>query len=452
MRGPIRNVFTSDRKNVLMLYDHNETHVKTIAHYLESFYRHSRFSYSYVASFSPCEFDLNYFDAVVIHFSVRVCHAGHLSSSFARALKGHRGLKALFLQDEYENTGKAHQAIRDLGINVVFTCVPGPSIPTVYPPSAFPGVRFVPVLTGYAPLDIDRLHGGKPMRERSILIGYRGRRIGYWYGDLGQEKLHIGQRMKAICDARRLKTDIAWEESDRIYGNWFEFLGNCRATLGTESGANIFDFDGELALAVQRAQYANPDVTYEEIRTQYLKDREGEVVMNQVSPKIFEAIAMRTALVLFEGHYSGVVQPGVHFLALKKDFSNVDEILAKLQDDALLETMTRRAYEDVIQSGRFSYAAFVRQVDEALFEQMKPRERATPAWLPLPPCDALPDFTARYNRTFRGPLLKRLWARLPSFVRARLNRERLKRWWVHSPSPLRGCLRPMLQAFRAVLK
>ena len=453
MRSSARNVFTSDRRNVLMLYDHNETHVKTIAHYLESFYRHSRFQFSYLSSFAPCEFDLDYFDAIVIHYSVRVCHTGHLSTSLARALRQHKGLKALFVQDEYENTGRTHQAIRDLGIGVVFTCVPQAEVAKAYPPALFPNTRFVTVLTGYAPLDLDSLPAGRPLADRSILIGYRGRRIGYWYGDLGQEKLHIGQRMKEICDVRRLPCDIAWEESDRIYGSWFEFLGNCRATLGTESGANIFDFDGELALAVQREQYVNPAITYEEIRERFLKGREGEIVMNQVSPKIFEAIAMRTALVLFEGTYSGVVQPNVHYLPLKKDFSNVDEVLTRLQDDAYVEAMTRRAYDDVIASGRYSYQAFVRQIDDVLAEQMAPVSETRPMWLPLPPCDALPAFRARYSRPFQGLWIKRLWDRLvPGFVRARVNRERLKRWWVHSPSSLRSLLNPVLQLFRAALK
>ena len=451
MEGPARNVFTSERKHALMIYDHTATHVKTIAHYLESFYRHSQFSYSYASCFSECRFDLGFFDAVVLHFSVRICHTGHLSSSFFRALRKHPGLKALFLQDEYENTDLTRQAIRDLGIQVVFTCVPEESIAKVFPAEQFPDVRFVPVLTGYVPLELERMQNVKPSAARPTLIGYRGRRLGYWYGDLGQEKLVIGQRMKAICDARGLKTDIAWEEDERIYGNWFDFLGNCKATLGTESGANLFDHDGQLAVAIQQELYRNPDASYEEIRAKYLAGREGEAIMNQVSPKIFEAIAMRTALVLFEGQYSGVVEPHRHFLPLKKDFSNVDEVLAKLHDNAFLEAMTARAYDE-IHCGRYSYPAFIRSTDEILLQRMQPRPQTTPAWLPLPPCDALPSFTARYAKTFQGSTLKRFWKSCPGFVQTLLSRDRLKRWWVLSPAPLRSLCRPLLQRLRAVLK
>ena len=96
--------FVDRRRRVLVLYDHHYLHVQTIVHYLESFLRYSEFAVSYASSVAPCEFDLNYFDAVIIHYSVKVAVPGHLSWSFANALKRYRGVKAIFLHDEYEAT------------------------------------------------------------------------------------------------------------------------------------------------------------------------------------------------------------------------------------------------------------------------------------------------------------------------------------------------------------
>src|SRR5947209_16539489 len=110
--------------------------------------------------------------------------------------------------------------------------------------------------------------------------------------------------MKSICEEANLPCDIAWDENSRIYGDgWFAFLGNCRATLGTESGSNVFDFDGSLRRGVEEELRANPEATYEEVHAKYLRAHEGKILMNQVSPKVFEAIACRTALVLFERRY-----------------------------------------------------------------------------------------------------------------------------------------------------
>jgi hypothetical protein len=442
----------NSKKNILILYDHHETYVKTIADYLGSFHRYSRHNVYYASSFAKCHFDLDYFDAVVIHYSVRVCYPGPLSASFAQALKQYHGLKVLFIQDEYDHTNYAQKSMLELGISLVFTCVPEESIAKVYPPERFPDTKFVNVLTGYVPIELSQLKAFAPIRERSIVIGYRGRDIGFSYGDLGQEKVQIGARMKEICAQRGLNTDIAWKEEDRIYGGWFEFLGRCKATLGTESGSNVFDFDGTLLPTIRDEVRRNPNIGYAEIRKKYLEGREGKIVMNQISPKVFEAIACGTALVLFEGRYSGVLEAGTHFIPLKKDFSNVDAVLAQLQDDTFLETMTERAYADIIGSGRYSYESFIRFVDATLESEWRPIERAEPAWLPLPPCDALPQFRNAYAKNFQPNWLKRAWRRMPGFVRTLINRDRLKRIWSVFPSPLRSAMRPILACLRSVLK
>jgi hypothetical protein len=455
--APLPGPFTRGRPRVLILYEHTWLHVRTVAHYLESFYRYSAFDISYVSSLSRCQFDLGYFDAVVLHYSVRLCHPGHLSRSFEKALRHYHGPKVVFLQDEYEFTEATRSAISKLGISIVFSVVPPQSLAKVYPPERFPGVQFHSILTGYVPLDIERIEKGRPMRERPILIGYRGRNLGYWYGDLAQEKAEIGRRMKEICDRRGLKTDIAWEEHERIYGNdWFRFLANCKATLGTESGANVFDRDGSLTAKIRKEVLKNPAVTYPEIRDKYLDGREGEVVMNQISPKLFEAIACRTALVLFEGTYSGILQPGRHFFPLKKDFSNVEDMLRELADDNLLEDMTERTYQEIVHSGKYSYRAFVACFDETLRQALPQRPDLSTPWLPLPPCDALAGFVRSYQMNFGNHLLKRLWPFMPKPIRSLfgqiINRRRLTNAWVRSPRWIQFLLQPALRHVKAAFK
>lgn len=387
-------------KKVLVLYDDRSTHVKTIEHHLASFLKYSAFE----THFAPCThtqeciYDLTQYDAVVLHYCVRLCFQGHLSPSYEAALKAYPGLKILFAQDEYDCTNTLKQAVHDLGIQCLFTCVPPASIRAVYSEKFFDHVHFVNTLTGYVPPDFDlQKHPVKPLEERQVVIGYRGRDIGYWYGDLAREKLLIGVRMKELCDARGLNTDIAWTHEKRIYGpGWFDFLGSCRATLGTESGSNIFDFEGKLKEAVEQELRDNPAATYEEVHAKHLREHEGKVVMNQISPKLFEAITLRTALVLFEGTYSGVVQPDLHFIPLKKDYSNVDEVLRKVQDDDYLRALTERAYQDVVASGKYSYRAFAREFDAVLdnllgrdvmpgVKCVQPDNGAGPLVLPLPP-------------------------------------------------------------------
>jgi glycosyltransferase involved in cell wall biosynthesis len=400
--------------NLLVLFGPHSVHVKTIAHHLRSFslFSGNKVAYAPALPHGPCPYDLSHFDAIVIHYSVRVCFAGCLSPSWTEALRGYPGLKVLFVQDEYDHTERTRRAIEETGVQIVYTCVPPESVPLVYPPERFAHVRFLPTLTGYVPLDLARVRAPKPLSERRLTIGYRGREIGWWYGHLGWDKAEIGRRMKAICDAEGVACDIAWDNDSRIYGDgWFDFLNDCRATLGTESGSNVFDFHGNLRRQVEEELRLNPTATYEEIHAKYLQEHEGRIVQNQVSPKVFEAVACRTALVLFEGRYSGVLTPGVHYLPLRKDYSNAREILARLQDDAFVEAMTGQAYQDVVASGRYSYATFVREFDEELRKRIgygvipglcpvsSPLSWAAGASLPGPPREARIDKGMRRRST-----------------------------------------------------
>ena len=366
---------TADPRNVIVLYDEKQTHVNTINEHLHSFGMYSRHNVHFAPAVgdAQCALDLSLFDAVVVHYSVRVCLPDHhMSPSYAQALREFKGLKIQMLQDEYDTTSTAWTWIRQMGIHVVYTSVPREYVATVYPGEKFPHTEFIGNLTGYAPIRLEKRTRAKPMGRRTYVLGYRGRKLPYWYGKLGQEKLTIGINVKRICHERDIPCNIEWADEHRLYGQaWYDFTEDCRAVLGTESGANVFDFDGTLRGNITRAIEEDPDLTFEEAFERFLRDREGEVVMNQVSPRIFEAIALRTALVLFEGTYSGVIRPDEHYIPLKKDYSNVDDVLAKLEDIDYLEAMTARAHRDIIASGAYSYRAFIRGFDDVLSRKLR---------------------------------------------------------------------------------
>lgn len=372
-----KTVLAHSRKklNVAMLYDCMiPMHVGTIREHLEAFDKYSHHAVAYIPA-NP-EFwkrpakevlalvDFSIFDAVFIHYSTRISVSSYLDEGLAQALEKYHGLKVLFMQDEYEGTEIARSWMDRLKFDVVYTCVPHEGLEQVYPSYRFPATEFLPTLIGYVPEDPALEGYAKPLAERKLLMAYRGRKLPAVYGELGYEKYSIGVEMKAIAAQRNLPVDIEVDDDKRIYGTaWYEFIGSARATLGTESGANVFDFDGSLRQQIKRLETENPDTAVEEISSKVLAVHEGLVRMNQISPKIFEAIRLRTALVLFEGNYSGVVRPNEHYIPLKKDFSNIDEVLAKLDDDAYLQQMTERAYREVVASGSYSYKTFVEGID-----------------------------------------------------------------------------------------
>jgi hypothetical protein len=46
----------------------------------------------------------------------------------------------------------------------------------------------------------------------------------------------------------------------------------------------------------------------------------------------FEACMMRTAQVLLEGYYNGIFEPWKHYIPIKKDCSNLDQVFAASAD------------------------------------------------------------------------------------------------------------------------
>lgn len=358
--------------NVLYLYESTQTYTNAIYEHISSFARFSRYKSFFCHQDRLIDFnvDLSEFDAVGIHFSIRLPF-DEIAPSTRRALQSFSGLKFVFIQDEYDNTHRAWYWIRILGIGLVFTVVPEKGIRRIYPSAEFPNTRFVSNLTGYVPDNLVAPEAVKPPSQRSIVVGYRGRPLPIRYGKLGFEKVEIGKQFKTYCDSRGIRNDIAWTEDARIYGPaWYEFMASCRAMLGSESGSNVFDWDGTLGRKISWARLFGFTKNDTDIYERFVRAKEIDGVMNQVSPRIFEAIANRTVLVLYEGTYSGVVEPGIHFVSVRKDGSNIEYVMRCLEDASFVDEMAERAYTDVIASGRYSYKKFVEMVDDEIFRQL----------------------------------------------------------------------------------
>ena len=232
----------ASRLNIAILYDHTSTHKENaVREHLTAFAQYSRHRIFFVPASNynprpPVQVDLSIFDVVVIHCTIRLCF-NTLLPVYGVALEKFGGLKMCFIQDEYDLTEVTRRALKRFGVHVVFTCVPDAYREIVYPTERFQNVEFIQVLTGYVPLDFEATIPHKPFKERVNVLGYRGRALPPWYGDLSREKLLIGLRVREACMARGVPVDIECDEDHRIYGQrWYEFVQNCRATLGTESG------------------------------------------------------------------------------------------------------------------------------------------------------------------------------------------------------------------------
>jgi len=356
--------------------------------------------YVHVTHQAQMHFDFNKFDVLFHSDSARLSFDGYLSADYERAVAAFRGLKIAVVQDDYDRTIALHRAIRRLGFHVVLTSIQKDFWPLVYPKCQVPGVRLVQVLTGYVPASIpvkdDEI---LPLRERPVWVAYRGRDIGAKYGRLGFEKYEIGRRMIEICEAQNIPHDIAMDDTSRIYGDdWFRFLGRSRTMLGSESGSNAFDFDGSIEERCNEfvaTQGRRP--TYPEL-AEFLQPFERPFDVGQISPRIFECAMMRTPMILFRGRYSDIIEPGIHYIPLEKDFSNAAGILSRLGDVDFLQGFSDQAYSRLIASGNYSYKALAKLISDVIEEQhslfendpfVRHRNRTAEPWKPPPVVEAV---------------------------------------------------------------
>lgn len=310
------------------------------------------------------------FDAVVFHTSLlwdRVNPpAFERHRRKLRRLDGVGRRRVALPQDEYLCSNALVEFIRDFGVDHVFSVGGEPAWQVLYADVDRERVGISRVLTGYLEGEtvdrIDAIVGAE--HERPIAIGYRAAKVAPSLGRHGQLKTQIAQRIEAVADVRGLHDDIAIGASATIRGDaWFRFLASCRYTLGVEGGASVHDPDGALQLATTRYLAGHPAASFEEVEAACFPGLDGSLDYVAISPRHLEAAATRTAQILIEGDYNGILRPGEHYLELRRDFSNLAAVLDSVQRDDERARLTENAYRDVVASGAHTYARFVAEVE-----------------------------------------------------------------------------------------
>jgi hypothetical protein len=295
----------------------------------------------------------------------------------ARALKRLRAVRAMVPQDEFYRTDALNEFIDEFEVGIVYTVSPRSEWSKLYPAAEVSGVRLVPVLTGY--LDdatvgrIDALTAARAPRETAV--GYRAWRANPWLGRYGFLKTRVADVFAQRAPAFGLATDISTRAADTFYGDeWYRFLLRCRYVIGVQGGAGVLDWDGSVRECAEALRDERPDAGFEEIEAACFPGKDGGLAYFAISPRHLEACATRTCQVLIEGHYNGVLTPGLHYIELKQDFSNLDDVLQRMASDRERETIVARAYDDVVRSRAYSYRGFVDVVLAPVAQIAAPRD------------------------------------------------------------------------------
>ena len=279
------------------------------------------------------------YDVVIIHYSICILFESYVPRYLRKILGDFKGIKIQIIQDEYRWVNRMISEMIHLGVDAILSLVEKPNLDIVYGHPGLQRVLKVTTLAGYVSDEWVGLDS-PPTKDRSKHLIYRGNDLPFWLGHGAYEKTTLTQKYLEKLEEEELSMDLSSDPSARIYGDeWLAFMKSGKAVIGLEGGASIFDFDERAEKSVKEYLKTYPDACYEEVHAELLSSIEGNVIYRTITPRSFEAIATRTVQVMYPGAYSGMLEPWKHYIPMKRDFSNANEVVGFLRDDAFLQKM-----------------------------------------------------------------------------------------------------------------
>ncbi len=321
-------------------------------------------------------------DAVVLHallLCMRASEPPGVLGDLKEKLRWVRSLdcaKIAIPQDEYDHSELLDEWLWELDVTAIFSIF-GEEYRSLFYPMMSEKATFYRCLTGYIDAGAARDYASMlpPVNERPYDIVYRATRLPYWFGRHGELKHRISYVVAERARARGLRCDISTRAEDTLIGKkWLEFLGSGRTVIGCESGSSVLDRRGRIRAQIEDIRKAHPRSSFEEVSNMMPKGWDDHEFF-AISPRHFEAVITKTCQVLVEGSYSGVFEPDRHYIPLKRDLSNVDEVLDQIQDCELVRGIVERAYKDIYLSGRYTYQRFAGDIEAAAEQLIAHRRR-----------------------------------------------------------------------------
>lgn len=148
---------------------------------------------------------------------------------------------------------------------------------------------------------------------------------------LARQRAHGGLLIRADSPLRRLARKLPWSVKQRL-ARWLA------------SGP------------VRHESLASGEVSFAEVHERFFRDRPAAPVYGKcISSRHFDAIGTRTCQIMFAGRFNDLLRAGEHYLALAPDFSNVDEVLRRFRDRALVTEMVGRTREYVLDAHTYDH-------------------------------------------------------------------------------------------------
>lgn len=257
----------------------------------------------------------------------------------ARWFRRRRGKLVVFVGNEYDLLNEKIGFLEATGADLVCSQLPIASARYLYGDCGRTRVVEIPHALNpavYRPLN------GAP---RPIDVGFIGDIYWPFIGD--RERTDMIDLFRARGPELGLRCDIRTARITRA--EWAVFLQSCKAIVGAESGTYYLNDRGRLLTSARDYNLnENQGATFKEVYERFFKGQPRLVSGKCISSRHFEPIGTKTCQILIEGDFNGVLKADVHYIAVKKDLSNIDDVVRRFKDEEYRREMVERTYEYVL--------------------------------------------------------------------------------------------------------
>jgi hypothetical protein len=318
----------------------------------------------------PASIPFQEFDGIILHntlLCLRWSHLFEICRWRLRWIGTSKCVKIALSQDEYDHSEILDEWLSELGVAIIFTNFGVAHRKSLYP-IMHKKAQFYECFTGYLNEEVARQYESRLAEpaSRPYDIVYRATYLPYWFGSHGQLKHQIADIVAKRAGSHHLRCDISTRVEDTIVGDcWLDFLASGRAVIGCESGSSVLDRRGEIRTRIQAMLRQDRTLSFEEVNKRLPKGWDDHRFF-AISPRHFEAVITKTCQILVEGNYDGVLEADKHYIPLKRDFSNINDVLEKIKNTCYVQTMVEQAYRDICMSGKYTYMKFAEDIEIAL--------------------------------------------------------------------------------------
>lgn len=269
-----------------------------------------------------------------------------LVSRLTGTLAARRGRLLTFFGNEYTRMPEKIAFARETGADFIASQLPMRAAQWLYAECPEARILAAPAALNphrYFPLDL----------PRDLDIGFRGDLYPLSIGD--QERTRILEYFRLHGRDHGLRTDIAYARETGE--QWQRFLSRCHGIVGAESGTYYLERDDATEHAVNAWLAQHPDTDFAALHARFFAGHPRPVSGKAISSRHFEAIGTRTAQILLEGEYNGILEPDRHYFSVRKDLSNVAEVARRFADPSERARVADAAYGLVREAHTYAHRA-----------------------------------------------------------------------------------------------